>query len=58
MDNLTKVLNVLPKLAPDIAAAILSLIHAPAITKEELLAKAESLDDETLAFLQSELAKS
>lgn len=56
-ENIAKILQLIPLLAPEVTSAILALFQAPAMTKEELLAQAESLDDETLAFLESELKK-
>lgn len=56
IEAVNKVLTVLPVLAPDITAAILTILQSPQMSKEELLAQAEDLDNQTLAIIERELA--
>ncbi|MFN7929877.1 MAG: hypothetical protein U0Y68_18415 [Blastocatellia bacterium] len=55
--DITKLLQIIPLLAPEVARAIIALFQAPAMTKEELLSAAEDLDNQTLHFLEGELKK-
>lgn len=57
MNALQLIFQALPYLAPEVVKAISALAQAPAMSKEELLAAAEDLDNQALEAIKNALGE-